>query len=82
MQPLKNVLPPSYGVLHVFCDFETTQNTRYSETAKEHVPNLVCIQRFCSRCEGVEDFERVANVVESANTRSGMIPCDLLTAAN
>ena len=40
MQPLKNVLPSSDGVLYVFFDFETTQNTRYSETTKEHVPNL------------------------------------------
>ena len=55
MQPLKNVLPSSDGVLYVFYDFETTQNTRYSETAKVHVPNLVCIQQFCSRCEGVDD---------------------------
>ena len=38
MQPLKNVLPSSDGVLYVFYDFETTQNTRFSETAKEHVP--------------------------------------------
>ena len=58
MQPLKNALPSSDGVLYVFYDFETTQNTRHSETAKEHVPNLVCIQLFCSRCEGIEDCER------------------------
>ena len=58
MQPLKNVLPPSDGVLYVFYDFETTQNTQYSETAKVHVPNLVCIQHFCLRCEDVDDSER------------------------
>ena len=58
MQPLKNVLPPSDGVLYVFCDFETTQNTRYSETAKVHVSNLVFIQQFCSRCEGIDDCEQ------------------------
>ena len=28
MQPLKNALPSSDGVLYVFYDFETTQNTR------------------------------------------------------
>ena len=55
MQSLKNVLPSSDGVLYVFYDFETTQNTRYSETAKVHVPNLVYIQQFCSRCVGVDD---------------------------
>ena len=58
MQPLKNVLPSSDGVLYVFYDFETTQNTRYSDTAKERVLNLVCIQQFCSRCEGIETCER------------------------
>ena len=50
MQPLKNVLPHSDKVLYVFYDFETTQNTQYSDTATVHVPNLVCIQQFCSRC--------------------------------
>ena len=39
MQPLKNVLPLSDGVLYVFYDFENTQNIQYSETAKVHVPN-------------------------------------------
>ena len=58
MQPLKNVLPSSDGVLYVFYDFETTQNTRYSEKAKVHVPNLVCIQQFCSRCDSVDDCEQ------------------------
>ena len=58
IQPLRNELPSSDGVQYVFYDFENTQNTRYSETAKEHVPNLVCIQQFCSRCEGIEDCER------------------------
>ena len=58
MQPLKTVLPPSDGVLYVFYDFETTRNTRNSETAKEHVPNVVWIQQFCSRCEGIDDCER------------------------
>ena len=57
MQPMKNVLPSSDGVLYVFFDFETTQNTRYSETTKEHVPNLACIQQFCSRCEGTDDWK-------------------------
>ena len=58
MQPLKNVLPPADGVLYVFNDLETTQHTRNSETAKERVLNLVCIQQFCSRYEGFADAER------------------------
>ena len=55
MRPLKNVLPACDGVLYVFYDFETTQNTG----AGLHVPNLVCLQQFCSACENVErDCER------------------------
>jgi hypothetical protein len=57
MRPLMNVLPPSDGVLHVFYDFETTQNSRYSEKTTLHVPNIVCLQQFCMRCEGVADIE-------------------------
>ena len=34
------------------------QNTQYSETAKEHVPYLVCTHLFCSRCEDDDDSER------------------------
>ena len=58
MQPLKNVLPSGDGVLFVFYDFETTQNTRYSDTAKEQVPTRVCTQQFCKRCKGIKDCER------------------------
>ena len=74
MQPLKNVLPSSDGILFVFYDFETTQKTRYSVTAKEHVPNLVCLQEFCSRCEAMKTASGSANAVESVNTCSGRIP--------
>ena len=59
MRPLNNVLTLSDGVLYVFYGFEITQHTRYSETSKVHVPNLVCIQQFCSRCEDFDDSERV-----------------------
>ena len=41
-------------VLYVFYDFETTQNKRYSDKAKGHLPNLVCVQQYCARCEEVE----------------------------
>jgi len=52
-------LPPaSDKVLYVFYYFETTQNTDYTAEAKLHVPNLVCVQQFCSRCEVVEDCLR------------------------
>ena len=51
MQPLKDALPRSDDVLFVFYDFQTTQEARYSELATLDVPNLVCVQQFCSRCE-------------------------------
>ena len=51
MRPLKDEALPSDGVLYVFYDFETTQNTRYSDSgATLHVPNLVYLQQFCLRC--------------------------------
>ena len=58
MQPLKNKLPSSDKVLYIFYDFEMIQNTRYSDTATVQVPNLVCIQQFCSRCESSEDVQQ------------------------
>jgi hypothetical protein len=58
MQPLKKVLPSGDRVLYVFSDFETTQNTRYSNTARLHVPNLVCIQQYCSPCESTDNVDQ------------------------
>ena len=56
MRPLKDVVPDaSDKVLYVFYDFETTQTTKYSDTATLHVPDLVCIQQFCSQCEDAEN---------------------------
>jgi len=56
MRPLKDVLlPAGEKVLYVFYAFETTQNTRYTDNPKLHVPNLVCVQQFCSRCEDEEN---------------------------
>jgi hypothetical protein len=57
MRPLKNELPASERVLYVFNDFYITQNIRYSDKAMLYVPNLVCVQQFCSRCKNVEDIE-------------------------
>ena len=48
-------------VQYVFYDFETTQNQRYSDTAKAHVRKLVSVQQFCGSCEDMEggiDCER------------------------
>jgi hypothetical protein len=58
MRTLRNELPSSDGILYVFYDFETKQNTKYSDKATVHVPNLVCLQQFCSECENEEDIER------------------------
>ena len=59
MRRLNDESPPSDGVLNVFYDFETTQNTRYSDGgATLHIPKLVCLQQFCLRCEDEEDAER------------------------
>ena len=56
MRPLKDVLPANANnVLYISYDFETTQNKTYSDTAKEHVPNHVCVQQFCVKCGKIED---------------------------
>jgi hypothetical protein len=56
MRPLKNVLPSNgNNVLYIFYDFESNQDKMYSDTAKEHVTNLVCVQQFCAGCEENED---------------------------
>ena len=58
MRPLKNAMPAADKMLYVFYDFETTQNTRYSETATLHIPILICLQQYFWKCENVEDVER------------------------
>jgi hypothetical protein len=55
MAPLQNKPRSIHNVLFVFYDFETTQDTRYTQSAKRHVPNLVCIQQFCAMCENEPD---------------------------
>jgi hypothetical protein len=55
--PLANKLSRSDNVLFVFYDFETTQDTRITDSATVHVPNLVCLQQFCSRCENEADID-------------------------
>ena len=58
MQPLKNEVPSTDNVLFVFYDFETSQDTKISETAKLHVPILVCLQQFCTACKMQDDYEQ------------------------
>ena len=38
--------------------FETTQDTKHSDRTTEHVPNLVCLQQFCSKCENISEIEQ------------------------
>ena len=56
MKPLVNELPESDNVLFVFYDFENTQYTTFSYSATQHIPNLVCLQQFCARCEMQSDI--------------------------
>jgi DNA polymerase III alpha subunit (gram-positive type) len=53
-----NVPASSEHVLYIFYDFETTQDTNRSDRTNEHVPNLVCLQQFCSKCENISDIEQ------------------------
>jgi len=51
ISPLKHEVPRSDNVLFVFYDFETTQDTKLTESATLHIPNVVCVQQFCAHCE-------------------------------
>ena len=73
MRPLRKMLPTSDTVLFVFCDFETTQDTKYLDSVTVHGPNLVCLQQFCSKCENIQDIIIVLNNAVGENTRSGTI---------
>jgi len=57
MATLKNELPRSDNVLFVLYDFEATQDTKVTETAALHVPNLVCLQQYYTRCEMLPDID-------------------------
>ena len=57
MATLKNEIRRSDNVLFVFYDFETTQDTKVSDSATLQVPNLVCVQQFCTQCEISADVD-------------------------
>jgi len=57
MRPLKKELPHSDDVLFVFYDFQTTQDTKFSENATQHIPILVRVQQFCKSFETLDDLE-------------------------
>jgi hypothetical protein len=58
MKPLQKELPSSDKFLYVLYDFENTQDTKHSEKAAVHVPNVVCLRHFCFKCENLVDLER------------------------
>ena len=62
MPTLKNEVALSDKVLFFSYDFATTQDTKVTDSATLHVPNLVCVQQFCSMCKTSahidEDCER------------------------
>jgi len=72
MRPLANELPRSDNVLFVFYYFETTQDTKLTESASVHIPNLVCLQHFCVDCEKDPDIDADCVRCGRRNTRSGM----------
>jgi hypothetical protein len=41
----------------VFYDFETTQDTKFSDKATAHIPMLVCLQQFCTACKMQDDID-------------------------
>jgi hypothetical protein len=40
----------------VSCDTECTQDLDKRDGSLEHVPNLICAQQMCSKCEDVDDL--------------------------
>jgi hypothetical protein len=55
MQQIKKEMPRSDDVLFVFYYFETSQDTKFNDSATLHMPNLVCLQQFCTACETQDD---------------------------
>ena len=58
MRPLVNVPGSSELVLYVFYGLETTQDKKRSDKTSVHVPNPVCLQQFCSKCENIPDINQ------------------------
>ena len=42
--------------MYVFFDKECTQNLEKRDGSFEHVPNLICAQQMCCKCEAVDDL--------------------------
>jgi hypothetical protein len=78
MRSLRNELPSSDGILYVFYDFGTTQNTRYSDKATVHFPNLICLNSFILNVRTRKILKEIAHSVARENIRSGMILSETL----
>jgi len=73
MKPLKDVLPDaSDEVLYVFYEFKTTQNTKYSDKASLHVPDLVCVCSFVRSSKMRKTVKTACNAIRGS-TRSWTI---------
>jgi hypothetical protein len=42
--------------MHVFFDTDCTQDLDKRDGSFEHIPNLICAQEMCSKCEAVDDL--------------------------
>ena len=43
-------------IMYVFFDTECMQDLEKRDGSFEHVPNLICAQQMCSKCEAVGDL--------------------------
>jgi hypothetical protein len=53
MRLLMNEPASSEHMQYVFHDFENTQHTNRSNKASVHMPHLVCLLIFCSKCKNI-----------------------------
>ena len=45
--------------MYVFFDTECTQYLEKHDGTSEHIPNLICAQQICSKCEAVDDLKSI-----------------------
>ena len=43
--------------MYVFFDTECTQDLARDDGSFGHIPNLICAQQMCSKCEAMDDME-------------------------
>jgi len=59
--------------VYVFFNTECTQDLEKCDGSFEHIPNLICAQQMCSKCESVDDL----SVCEQCGKRTHVLagPC-------